>query len=107
MKTHFGPEDPRPEKFINRHRDSIDIVKNELEDQMVHKTKKKALTQEVAHLEEVRAQQINNIVVEQDKAIIREKDRHLKELLKTAWDEQINIKKATDRASNKHYRLTV
>lgn len=74
---------------------------------MAHKQKKKHLEKEVAHLEEKRAQQINDIVIEQDKAIVREKDRHLKQLLRTAWDEQIKLKQATDEAENKHYRLTV
>jgi len=32
-------------------------------------------------------------------------DRNLKQLLKDAWEEQMKIKKVTDDASNKYYKL--
>jgi hypothetical protein len=96
VKTHFGPEETIPRTYIDRKKNSIVIVKDELENQMTEKMRKDKLRRDVAQLEEDRAQKINQMVIQQDKEISQAHETHLKLLLKDAWQEQMKLKKATD-----------
>ena len=92
VKTHFGPEETIPRTYIDRKKNSIVLVKDELEYQMTEKMRKDKLRRDVAQLEEDRAQKINQMVIQQDKEISHAHDTQLKLLLKDAWQEQMKLK---------------
>ena len=107
VKPHFGPEDPDPCLVEDLKRQKTFFTNKSITNQIQDNETRREHNKNVERAEDLRAREINEMIVKEEDLLDAEHKKHKQELLKEAWTQQEEIRRVKDIADRKYAKLLV